>query len=275
MPENPIKLDADAVRAAWDRAADAYTRGQAAGRDYYRYDFLGPAQTALCGEVAGLRVLDVGCGSGYLARGMARRGARVTAFDISPRMIELAREREAAEPLGIDYRVLDAAETGDAFAAASFDLAASCLALQDMPDPAAALHGVRRVLRPGGRFVASITHPCTDTPFRRWERDENRGKRWLCIDRYFDRVPLDYGWTRFGGGDFTTPALHVPLEDWFAWILAAGFRVRGYHEPRPTEEAIRRQPKLADAARVPYYALFDLATGGQVHTGATFTVATS
>jgi len=84
-------FDADSVRAAWDRAADAYTAGQAAGRDYYRTEFFGPAQVALCGDVHGLRLLDVGCGSGYFAREMARRGARVTAIDVSPRMIELPR----------------------------------------------------------------------------------------------------------------------------------------------------------------------------------------
>jgi len=274
MTDPPVKLDADAVRAAWDRAADAYTHGQTTGRDYYRYDFLGPAQAALCGDVSGLRVLDVGCGSGYLAREMARRGAHVTAIDISPRMIALAREMEAAEPLGIGFQAIDAAEIGGAFAAGSFDMAAACLALQDMADPATALRGVRSVLRPGGRFVASITHPGTDTPFRQWERGEQRRKRWLCIDRYFDRVAVEYTWTRWAY-EFTTPALHVPLEDWFAWILAAGFRVRGFHEPRPTAQAIAAQPKLADAARVPYYVLFDMIATADATTDATFAPATS
>jgi 2-polyprenyl-3-methyl-5-hydroxy-6-metoxy-1,4-benzoquinol methylase len=171
----------------WDYAADAYTQRQASGDDFYRYEFLGPAQVEACGDVAGLAVLDVGCGNGYLARELARRGARMTGIDISPRMIEHARAQEAADPLGIDYRVADAAEIADHFAAGSFDMAASCIALQDMPALSAVLRAVHAVLRPGGRFVASITHPCTDTPFRQWERDESRAKRWLCIDRYFER----------------------------------------------------------------------------------------
>src|SRR5688572_14122055 len=70
-----VRFDAGAVREAWDRAASAYAQGQASGRDYYRYEFLGPAQAAVCGEVRGLRLLDAGCGSGYFAREMARRGA--------------------------------------------------------------------------------------------------------------------------------------------------------------------------------------------------------
>ncbi len=259
-PEAPERFDAASVREAWDRAADAYAQGQSSGRDYYRYEFFGPAQVAVCGEVRGMRLLDVGCGSGYFAREMARRGARVTGIDISPRMIEHARGEEEAAPLGIEYLEGDAAEIGGRFPAASFDVATSCMALQDVPDVPAALRGVTEVLRPGGRFVASVVHPCTDTPFRKWERDEAGRKRWLCIDRYFERGPLETAWTGWGY-DFTTPALHATLEDWFGWIHGAGFRVRALREPRPTEEAVLARPELEDAARVPYFLIFDLIAG--------------
>jgi SAM-dependent methyltransferase len=258
---NSPGFDADAVRRAWDTAADAYAATQAAGGDWYRYEFLGPAQVAACGAVNGVRALDVGCGNGYLARELAGRGARVTGVDISPRMVENARAIEAERPLGIAYDAIDAAEIASRFPAASFDLAASCLALQDMPDPGAAFRAVAAVLRPGGRFVASITHPCTDTPFRRWEREASGAKTCLCIDRYFDRGAFEFTWRDRWGG-FTTASLHVPLEDWFGWIAAAGFQVRGVREPRPTDEAIRANPHLADAARVPYYMIFDLAMPG-------------
>lgn len=252
----PGAFDRDAVRAAWDVAADAYDAAQRSGRDWYRIDFFGPAHLAQCGDVAGLHVLDLGCGSGWFARELARRGARVTATDLSPRMIAHARRHEAEAPLGIDYRVGDAQETAGAFPAAAFDLVTSCLALQDMPEPAAALRGAHAVLRPGGRLVASITHPFSDTPFRAWERDAAGAKRWLCVDRYFERGPIAYEWKRWPY-PFTTVALHAPLEDWVAWLLDAGFRLRALREPRPTPEAIARRPELADAARVPYYVVLD------------------
>lgn len=256
-PEGPERFDAESVREAWDLAADAYAQGQSSGRDYYRYEFFGPVQVAMCGEVRGMRVLDVGCGSGYFAQEMARLGARVTGIDISPRMIEHARREEEAAPLGIDYHVCDAVETGARFAAGSFDMATSCMALQDMPDVPTVLRGVAETLRPGGRLVASVVHPCTDTPFRRWERDEAGRKRWLCIDRYFERGPLETAWSGWSY-DFTTPALHATLEDWFGWIHGAGLRVRALREPRPTEEAVRARPDLEDAARVPYFLILDL-----------------
>lgn len=257
MPKPIARFDAESVRDSWDRVADAYAKEQAAGRDYYRYEFFGPAQLALCGEVRGLRILDVGCGNGYFARALAQRGARVTAFDISPRMIEHAKKQETAEPLGIEYRVLDAAALPADFDLQSFDMATSCMALQDMPQVAKVFRGVHALLRPGGRFVPSITHPCTDTPHRVWERDENGAKRWLCIDRYFERGSFEYAWEGWGR-DFTTEGFRVPLEDWVGWILEAGFELRALKEPRPTEEALRKHPDLEDAARVPYYLIFDL-----------------
>jgi SAM-dependent methyltransferase len=237
--------------------ADAYAQGQASGIDYYRYEFFGPAQLALCGEVGGLGILDVGCGNGYFARGLARRGARVTGIDISPRMIEHAKQQEATESLGIEYHVLDAALLPAGFAPQSFDMVASCMALQDMPSVEKVFRGVHTLLRPGCRFVASITHPCTDTPLRVWERDQSGAKRWLCIDRYFERGSFEYTWTDWGR-DFTTEGFRAPLEDWFGWILDAGFQLRAFKEPRPTEQALRTRPDLEDAARVPYYLFFDL-----------------
>ena len=251
-----MRFDTDAVRDAWDHAADAYAGGQAAGRDVYRYEFFGPVQVAACGDVRGLRVLDVGCGSGYLARELASRGARVAGLDLSPRMIEHAAATQL--PPAIEYHVGDAAALPAPLAPASFDLAVSCVALQDMPEPARAIRGAYAALRPGGRFVCSIVHPCGDTPVRRWERDAVGAKRWLCIDRYFDRGPIEYPWNGWAYA-FTTTGLHVPLEDWFAWFLAAGFALRGFHEPCPDADVLHRHPDLEAAARVPHFAIFDLA----------------
>jgi 2-polyprenyl-3-methyl-5-hydroxy-6-metoxy-1,4-benzoquinol methylase len=61
----------------WDSAADAWAQGQASGRDFYRLQLFGPAHAAMRGDVRGLRVLDVGCGSGCFSREMTRRGAPV------------------------------------------------------------------------------------------------------------------------------------------------------------------------------------------------------
>jgi ubiquinone/menaquinone biosynthesis C-methylase UbiE len=257
MNQKFTRIDADSVKTAWDFAAEAYALGQASGRDYYRYEFLGPAQIDLCGKVESLSVLDLGCGAGYFAREMSLRGAKVVGVDISSRMIEFARKSQPATAPAVDYREADAMEIASLFPAEAFDLATSCLALQDMPDPAKVFNEAYTVLRPGGRFVTSITHPCSDTPYRAWERDAAGNKRWLCLDRYFDRGPFEYNW-RSWAYDFETPAVHATLEDWFEWILAAGFQIRSVREPRPTREALVSRPDLEDATRMPYFLIFDL-----------------
>jgi SAM-dependent methyltransferase len=257
MPSRSEHFDTASVRAEWDAAAEAYAEGQATGHDYYRLDFFGPAHVALCGAVQGLRVLDVGCGAGYFAREMASRGAIVTGIDMSPGMLDHAESFERQAPFGIDYANVDAARLLEHFAPASFDLTTSCLALQDMPDIPKVLRSIHDALVPGGRLVASIPHPCSDTPFRMWEKDDSGANRWLCIDRYFDRGPLEYAWKGWLY-EFSTSAYHATLEDWFGWILNAGFTLRALREPTPTDAAVTRHPELDDARRVPYFLLVDV-----------------
>jgi SAM-dependent methyltransferase len=102
----------------------------------------------------GERVLDLGCGTGNAAVAAARAGAAVTALDPAPRLLDVARERLAAE--GADAEVV----LGDAqnlpFADDSFDIVLSVFALIFVPDPERGIAETLRVLRPGGRaFVAT------------------------------------------------------------------------------------------------------------------------
>jgi SAM-dependent methyltransferase len=155
MPEPSERFDVDSVRDDWDAAASAYADAQATGRDFYRLELFGPAQLELCGEVRGRKVLDVGSGTGYFTRELARRGARVTGVDISPGMLAHAVEQEAREQLGIRYVTGDAARLNDYLGNDRFDLVTACLSLQDMPDIQKVLRAIHDALIVGGRLVAS------------------------------------------------------------------------------------------------------------------------
>lgn len=257
MPEWSERFDTESVRDEWDAAASAFADAQATGRDFYRLELFGPAQIELCGDVRGRKLLDVGSGTGYFAREMARRGAEVTGIDISPAMLAYAVELESREPLGIRYLTGDAGRLAEHIGDDRFDLVTSCLALQDMPDIPKVLRAIHDALIAGGRLVAAISHPCTDTPFRRWAKDESGTNQWLCIDRYFDRGPIKYRWKGWAY-EFSTTAHHAPLEDWFGWLLEAGFILKGLREPRPSAAAMSRYPELDDAARIPYFLLLDI-----------------
>jgi len=106
--------------------------------------------------LAGSRVLDVGCGGGLLAEALARAGARVTAIDLAPAMIEVARLHAAESALAVDYR-LSSAEEVAAAEPAGFDVVTCMEMLEHVPEPAAMMATLAQLLRPGGAlFVSTI-----------------------------------------------------------------------------------------------------------------------
>jgi 2-polyprenyl-6-hydroxyphenyl methylase / 3-demethylubiquinone-9 3-methyltransferase len=107
-------------------------------------------------RLAGARVLDVGCGGGLLAEALARAGAAVTAIDLAPGMIEVARLHAADSGLSIDYQVAAAEELARADTP-PFDVLTCMELLEHVPDPAAMLATMARLLRPGGAaFVSTL-----------------------------------------------------------------------------------------------------------------------
>lgn len=118
---------------------------------------LNPARSgyvAARATLAGARLLDVGCGGGLLAEALAAHGAQVTAIDLAPAMIEVAQLHAAESKLAIDYR-LQSAEELAAEAPASFDIITCMEMLEHVPDPAALVGTLARLLQPGGQLFIS------------------------------------------------------------------------------------------------------------------------
>ena len=105
----------------------------------------------LCGDVAGLRLLDVGCGDGVLAASLSRVGADVTGLDSDPRMLRAAQERQGSEVLSIRFMRGDV--NALPFADRSFDVVTAIAVLCFVPDARSAMAEMARVLKPGGRLV--------------------------------------------------------------------------------------------------------------------------
>lgn len=149
------RLQRRVQRYGWDRAVDAYARHWRGPLAHVQARLL-----ALAAPAAGERVLDVACGTGDLALGAAvavgPQGA-VLGVDLSGAMVQAAQAR--AEGLGpslgrAEFRPMDA-ESLD-LPGASFDLVTCSLGLMYVPDPAAAVREMRRVLRPGGRVALAV-----------------------------------------------------------------------------------------------------------------------
>jgi SAM-dependent methyltransferase len=149
------KSEVSGTPARYDRIADFY---EAFAPDVYD-DPPTSALLALIGDVSGLRLLDLACGHGRLARELARRGARVVGVDIAAALLEKARGLEEANPLGIAYVHADAASS-DALEGEAFDGVVCHFGLSDIDDLEGAAATVARVLGPGGFFTFSILHPC-------------------------------------------------------------------------------------------------------------------
>jgi 2-polyprenyl-6-hydroxyphenyl methylase/3-demethylubiquinone-9 3-methyltransferase len=107
--------------------------------------------------LAGARVADIGCGGGLLSEGLARLGAAVTAIDLAPEMIEVARLHAAGAGLAIDYR-LCAIEQLAGQQPRGFDVVCCMEMIEHVPDPARLLLQLAALLRPGGAlFISTIS----------------------------------------------------------------------------------------------------------------------
>jgi SAM-dependent methyltransferase len=212
----------------YDTFADEFLDHAEAGFFNAYYDR--PACLTLLGDVAGKHVLDAACGPGLYAGELARRGARVTGFDHSPRMVEICRARV---PDG-EFRVHDFAEPISWLPDGSVDLALCALAIEYVDDRVAALSELRRVLRADGALVLSRQHPTGD-----WLRHGGS---------YFDTRVIEETWSKGWQVRYWLAPLEVTCEE----IHAAGFLIERLQEPRPVPEAAPLDPgKYQQLAREP------------------------
>lgn len=118
---------------------------------------INPCRLAYVGEgldLNGLRVADIGCGGGILSVALARAGARVTAVDATPELIDVAIGHAAGLALSIDFRVQLSAELAAA-APAAYDIVTCMELIEHVPDATALLGDCAALLKPGGRLIVS------------------------------------------------------------------------------------------------------------------------
>jgi ubiquinone/menaquinone biosynthesis C-methylase UbiE len=244
----------------WNDSADSWTKLVRMGYDVYR-DYLNtPAFFAMLPNVDGLSGLDIGCGEGHNTRLLAKSGARMMAIDIAEVFISHAKEAEADEHLGIDYRVASAVELP--FADSTFDFATGFMSFMDVPETDRVLAEAYRVLKPGGFLQVSISHPCFDTPHRRNLRDSNRKTYAIEVGEYFrgrdgeidewlfKAAPRE---VKQGLPKFKIPRFSRTLSQWLNVVIESGFLLERIAEPRPSDETVAACPELQDAQVVSYF----------------------
>lgn len=207
-----------------------------------------PALRAQLPPLAGLRVLDLGCGFGDFARwARSQAAACVTGVDASWRMIEEARALTVDDP-GIAYR--QAAIEDYEAPAGAYDVVVSSLALHYVAGYAQAVQRMHRALKSGGRLVFSVEHPiCTADPSGWVQGSGGQALHWP-VDRYSDESARITRWLVDG-----VVKHHRTVATYVNTLLQAGFRLRHLGEPVPTPQGLAARPQLRSHLRRPAFLL--------------------
>lgn len=234
---------------AYNKNADIYNEHVLNPNDsiYHAY-YEKPAMRAELPDLTGLDVLSIGCGSGVDTQWFVDNGARnATGVDISEELIKIAKQNYPKPNFHVmDMEALDLADD-------SFDVLYSSLAIHYLDDWTKALGEAYRVLKPGGVYIFSCSHPI-DTALERKRGDDVKSS---LLGRAVDQAgnPIIYGdymVTDNKGikpidgilGDFSVRIYHRPISKMVEQIHVSGFSIKKMVEPLPTEEMQKINPDI-------------------------------
>ncbi len=165
MEQNDKKLEAtiEETKKIWQELGIWWSESTREG-DAFHKEFIFPYIQKLAHVKSGDVVLDAGCGSGALARILAKEGAKVVAVDFSSSLLKQA--QEYSKGLNIDYREVDLTNTAQLKALSNgsqFDTIICSMVLQNMPTIEPFIASLQHLLKPTGSFIFSIPHPCFNT----------------------------------------------------------------------------------------------------------------
>lgn len=206
-----------------------------------------PALRAMLPDMAGLSVLDLGCGFGWFSRWARQAGAaRVLGLDVSDRMLERARETTPGS--GIEYQLADAESL--MLPEAAFDLIYSSLVLHYVVAIEGLLAVLHRALRPGGRLVFSMEHPIYTGPSSpAWVTDATGHRTWP-LDRYSVEGPRVTDWLVKG-----VVKQHRTIGTMVTLLLRQGFALTHMEEWSPRDEQVAARPELGIERERPMFLL--------------------
>jgi SAM-dependent methyltransferase len=206
--------------------------------DFAKRYLINPVLLRMLGDLTGQRVLDAGCGNGYLSRMLAARGATVVGVEPGQSLIEFAMERETSAPQGIQYVQADLCDLPDL--GAPFDAVVASMVLPAIPDWTGAMRACVNALKPGGLFVFTVNHPCFEQLWTTWrQHGEYRTTRYLA----------EYEIPGPSGVDF-----HRTIATYLNQLISLGCHLIEIAEPALTQQLANDGPGGIDAyTRLPNF----------------------
>lgn len=222
----------------WGSMPRAVLEETAHDGDFAKRHLLNPVLLRMLGDLPGQRVLDAGCGNGYLTRMLAERGAHVVGVEPGQSLFDFAAEQETVAPRGIRYVQADLCALPDL--GASFDAVVASMVLPAIPDWAGAMQACVHALKPDGLFVFTINHPCFEQLWATW-RDHGQYR----TDQYLSEYEIPGP----SGVDF-----HRTISTYLYQLISLGCQVTEIAEPGLTPEAATHGPEGIDAyVRLPNF----------------------
>lgn len=219
----------------WDKNAESRHMQIISKIDLSYNKVLVPTLIKLLGDIRQMKIIDIGCGSGVLTNKLARKGAIVVGVDPSKEMIRIA-NKEYGTVKGIKFHNQSIQKFSSTINT-KFDLAVSNMSLITIENLQTVMDSTYSLLKPKGKFIFNITHPCFWNQYRQYESDktfqymtEHAQKGKFIITK--DSTGLKSPTTHF----------HRPLERYFECLSRASFVIEELVEPLPNPSDMKLYP---------------------------------
>ena len=221
-PIKSLRTSGQRKQTLWDQASRWYDSLVGMSGSDYHQTIVMPGVLKLLELKPGRRVLDLACGQGVFSRFLLEKKINPEGLDSSEELLRMARSRSIKL---IPYHLGNA---GDAkvLNGQEFDGIACLLAVQNIENIEPVFQNVARWLKPKGKFVMVLTHPCFRIPRQtHWGWDEDKKIEYRRVDRYANEMKIPILTPPFVDKVNYTMTYHRPLQNYFSALLKAGLYV--------------------------------------------------
>ena len=246
-----MKLTDKVIAEYWSSGANTWKEITDDNYDPFRDEVSTPLFLDFIGQIKSKTVMDIGCAAGRSSRIiydlMKKNGINdglVTGVDISKSMLDLARDTEKQNPQNIKYAEASISDLSQ-FKKDSFEVVVSMMALMCMNDLEKGFKEVFRILKPNGRFIFSVRHPCFMPISKGFARNKENQIAGIIVSEYFIKhTYLDKMYTPNKQIQMTIPLVNYTISQYLSFLIKAGFTITKTDEPVPSDESIKKFPHL-------------------------------